>query len=642
MKNVFCTVVIGGLLFCNGLFSIEKKQSENVNPFGVCAHLSRWEFDCADAELKLMKEAGISAFRTDFDWGAIEREKGNFNYSKWDALVAKAESAGVEISTIIPGGVPKYARPFPYHLDEFAQATEKFVTHYKGKIKYWEMVNEPNHISFWGGLQPNADEYRALIKKLYPAIKKANPDAVALFAGVAGTPFPYIESVFKDGGAKCFDVMNIHPYSWGEPPENSLVSRIKRTRALMKKYDVGDKPIWITEMGYTSAKPNPCTKKYIERAIKICGYDVKEIVIGHLSDEKYGFYSDAFVGDVKSMIPNARKYQRVTFEKLKRLSPEVCPVLFIGENEGFPYDYLDAMRTYLANGGIVVFTGGVPFYFDIKVDKNGNIKRTSVGRKTMEYFRIDVKSKNDDDMKFVNSYLSNVRAKRGDVVKKESCKEFADIKPIGDYIGRVYASQKTMGKDDKFIPIINAVFGDKKIPLGAIYKYGGDMKGAFIAMFSKGREYASENLQAQMLPRQYILARSEGVQRIFKYCFRNNERDYTRESHFGIIRKNLEPKPAYYAYKTMSEMLGDAIPVVKNHNGLYFAEWTKSDGTSVSAIWTGMYKKRVNIDFSGDVKTVKNYLGKDISYKVTDKTISLTVSGGIVYIVGIKDIKLKN
>ena len=71
--------------------------------------LSRWEFDCADAQLKLMREAGISAFRTDFDWGAVEKEKGKFNYSKWDSLVAKAQSAGVEVLTIIPGATPKFA-----------------------------------------------------------------------------------------------------------------------------------------------------------------------------------------------------------------------------------------------------------------------------------------------------------------------------------------------------------------------------------------------------------------------------------------------------------------------------------------------------------------------------------------------------
>ena len=95
--------------------------------------------------------------------------------------------------------------------------------------------------------------------------------------------------------------------------------------------------------------------------------DVKEITVGHLSDEKYGIFSDAFTGDVKAMIPNAKKYRRITFDKLKTLSVEKCPVLFMGDNEAFPYDYLDDLRSYLAKGGVVVSSGDVPFYFDVKI-----------------------------------------------------------------------------------------------------------------------------------------------------------------------------------------------------------------------------------------------------------------------------------
>ncbi len=642
MKDVFFLVIVSIVFFCAELFSAEKneKQSEVINPYGVCSHLSRWEFDCADAQLKLMREAGISAFRTDFDWGGVEKEKGKFNYSKWDTLVAKAQSAGVEVLTIIPGATPKFARPFPHHLDELAESSAKFVEHFKGKIKYWEMVNEPDHLSFWGGLQPNPIEYRALIKKVYPALKKVNPDAVILYGGLAGTPFKYMEETFKDGGANCFDVMNVHPYCWGAPPELTLIERLRGTRKMMEKYGVGDKPIWITEIGYTSAYPNPCTKNYIERAIKICGHDVKEITVGHLSDEKYGIFSDAFTGDVKAMIPNAKKYRRITFDKLKTLSVEKCPVLFMGENEAFPYDYLDDLRSYLAKGGVVVSSGDVPFYFDVKIDKDGSAKRIVGGRKTMEYFRIGAKSRNDADMQFIVPYLSNKRGERGDVVKKESGEGFVDIKPVGNYSGRLYASAHAKAPEDKFIPILYAVFGDKKIPLGAIYKYGGDMNGAFIAMFSKGREYASEKLQAQMLPREYILARSEGVERIFKYNFRSNEWNFSRESHFGIIRRNLEPKPAYHAYKTLTKMLGKAIPKYKNFTGFYIAEWTKEDGTPVSAVWTGMYGRRVCLEFQGDVKEVINYLGKEKSYKISENKINMTASGGVSYIVGAKNLKI--
>ena len=161
-----------------------------------------------------MREAVIGSFRTVLDWNKIEPEKGKFDFKLWDSLVDIASAEGIEILSIIPGGTPKFAQPFPYHADEMAASSAEIVRHFKGRIKYWEIVNEPNHISFWGGLEPNASEYAALLKKVYPAVKKANPDAVVLYGGVAGVPLDYVEKTFKEGAANSFDVMNIHPYNW--------------------------------------------------------------------------------------------------------------------------------------------------------------------------------------------------------------------------------------------------------------------------------------------------------------------------------------------------------------------------------------------------------------------------------------------
>lgn len=148
------------------------------------------------------------------------------------------------------------------------------------------------------------------------------------------------------------------------------------------------------------------------------------------------------------------------------------------------------------------------------------------------------------------------------------------------------------------------------------------MKGAFVAIFSDGGENATEELQAKMLPREYLLARAAGVERVYKYNFRSNENNYMRESHFGIIHRNLDPKPAYVAYKTLTEMLGNAVPAYRQEGILNVATWKKSDGTPVCAVWMRMYLRKLKIKFDGAPTSARNYLGKPVKFKASDRNPS--------------------
>lgn len=625
----------------NSLFAADSKKTDVENPYGVCAHLSRSEFDIAPDEIRLMREAGIGGFRTDFDWSAVENKNGELDFSRWDKLVEYSKEGGVEVLPIISGSVPARMRPFPHHPDEFAEAYGKAVARYKGKIKFWEIVNEPDHISFWGGLEPNPAEYSVLLKKTSEAVRKNNPDAVVLYGGVSGIPFEFIEETLKRGCGKYFDIMNVHPYNWGGIQEGVLIPRIERLRALMKKYGIGDKPIWITEFGYFSSDINPCLKAYIKRAVEKLGVDISKTTVCYLGDDKYNFFSDAFTGSVKRIFPNAKKYKRITFDKLGKLSPEKYPLLYLGGNESYPYEFIEPLYNYVRDGGIAVHSGGLPFYFNTKLDKDGNTMRCGGDRSTMKIFRLSSKTWNDADMKFVKPALGNTRPYRQAILKKESGKGFEDIKPDGFYHGRLYVSGDAAGPEDKFEPFLYAVFGDKKIPIGATLKYGGDMKGAFVAIFTSGGENATEEVQGKMIPREYILARAAGVERVYKYNFRSFEANHMRESHFGIVHKNLEPKPAYIAYKTLTKMLGTAVPKYEKVGVFHTASWTRADGTPVFAVWTGMYKRGVSISFEGEVKSVSDYLGKEVSYRASDGKVRLTADGGVVYIEGIRNAKVE-
>ena len=101
-----------------GIFlSGAEKPATIGSPYGICAHLNRWEFDRMPQELELMKQAGIRHVRTDLDWNRVEKIKGSWNFERWDALVKEAEKQGISILPILGGTQPRWGSPLVKHMD---------------------------------------------------------------------------------------------------------------------------------------------------------------------------------------------------------------------------------------------------------------------------------------------------------------------------------------------------------------------------------------------------------------------------------------------------------------------------------------------------------------------------------------------
>ena len=160
---------------------------ESPSRFGVCSHLNRWEFPVVDQQLPIMKKAGIKYVRTDLDWAQVEPKEGEWNFSKWDAVLDEISAQNMEILPILPGSVPERAAPAYKNLDKFETYLRKCVERYKDRIKAWEIYNEPNLKSFWGD-NPNPAEYAKLLERAYKAIKSIDPKLKVLYAGVSGVP----------------------------------------------------------------------------------------------------------------------------------------------------------------------------------------------------------------------------------------------------------------------------------------------------------------------------------------------------------------------------------------------------------------------------------------------------------------------
>ena len=218
------TAIFPGLLLIGA-----EKVSTIGSPYGICAHLNRWEYDRMPQELELMKKAGIRHVRTDLDWNQVEKTKGSWNFERWDALVKEAEKKGISILPILGGSQPRWASPLVSHMDDWKTYLRTVLARYPG-LSHWEIVNEPNLGEF-----SRAETYGPFLKESYRTIKNAKPGAIITTGGFADIPLSYLERMLKSGGAGSFDIMNVHPYYWKNYPEASLAFELNQLKKLMKK-----------------------------------------------------------------------------------------------------------------------------------------------------------------------------------------------------------------------------------------------------------------------------------------------------------------------------------------------------------------------------------------------------------------------
>jgi hypothetical protein len=118
-------------------------------------------------------------------------------------------------------------------------------------VRSWQIWNEPNISVYWTQ-QPFMRGYARLLDTAYPAIKQADPGATVVMAGLANFSWRDLRRLFTKGGAKLrFDVAAVHPFS-GRP--SNSVKIVALNRAVLDHHGARTKPIWLTELTWSSAK----------------------------------------------------------------------------------------------------------------------------------------------------------------------------------------------------------------------------------------------------------------------------------------------------------------------------------------------------------------------------------------------------
>ncbi len=255
-----------------------------------------WGSGEMERDMRLARDAGFTWVKQMFQWNYIEgKGKGKYEWNEPDRILLAARSNDLKVVARIDYS-PRWARPEgadpssngpPTNYKDFGDFLFALASRYRtdsayGTIHAYQIWNEPNLDREWGMRSPSSDEYLALLKVAYEAIKSADPKAIVISAGMSPTTTNaanarpdtvFVEAMYKAGGQQYFDMLGVHAPGFKAPPEASpeevaanpiynhgegSLGRIytfrhaEELRAIMERYGDVDRKMAVLEYGWTS------------------------------------------------------------------------------------------------------------------------------------------------------------------------------------------------------------------------------------------------------------------------------------------------------------------------------------------------------------------------------------------------------
>lgn len=243
-----------------------EEGDERNDLVAVCAHVERFQYG-GKATARMLKRIGISSWRGDGNWNNTEVSQGTYQdnaviegvreYMQEDGVSTMLVAGN--ISNLYNGG-----RGDRWYVDteDALRGYGNFVEHLATKegLKYIEVINEFNHSGI-NQAKMSIEGYIKYCKAAYEAVQKVNPEIKVIAGGLAGYDTAFIENFMEKGGLAYCDGISYHPYQYGSFNLATFNSQTDRTNQLAVKYSGETKPIYLTEMGWSTANDEKMNHK---------------------------------------------------------------------------------------------------------------------------------------------------------------------------------------------------------------------------------------------------------------------------------------------------------------------------------------------------------------------------------------------
>ncbi len=257
--------------------------------YGINVHLW-WDRWAAMRDWRLVTEGGFTWVKQRLAWRDVEGDRGQYDWSIPDQIVDEAVQRSLNLVFRLDGTPDWAATPDspaaldtpPTDVQEFGTFCHAVATRYRGRVRGYQVWNEPNLAREWGGQPPDPVSYVALLRACYLGIKTADPQALVISAGLAPTgsgppeampDADFLGAIYEAGAASFFDLLGLNAPGYAAPPEAApgevarrseygdhsffCFRHVEEMRAIMERYGDGARQVAILEFGWTTDPVHP-------------------------------------------------------------------------------------------------------------------------------------------------------------------------------------------------------------------------------------------------------------------------------------------------------------------------------------------------------------------------------------------------
>lgn len=236
--------------------------------------------------VRYVAASGARGVRDDIRWSTVQPARGRWDWEIPDAMLTAAVGARLRLLPVLDS-TPEWARPgvsdMPRSADDYAVFAAEVVARYGPGGRFWkehpeldarlaprwfELYNEPYLPEPEGQEGTDPVAYARTVRAAVVKARAANPAARFLLAADVSAPTPeevYVPwlaglyAAVPDLG-RFYDGVAVHPYGLIEPVERYTpgegdrfqTRRIEDLRRELVRRGAGAKPLWITEIGWST------------------------------------------------------------------------------------------------------------------------------------------------------------------------------------------------------------------------------------------------------------------------------------------------------------------------------------------------------------------------------------------------------
>ncbi|MBL8163237.1 MAG: O-antigen ligase family protein [Anaerolineae bacterium] len=254
--------------------SLDSNLPFRVPRFGVNVELEQYDDARLRRHLGWMQQAHVTWLRQIVRWDELEPHPDEYNWGPWDKITAAvAEFPQLRLVAVLVNS-PDWAREQgdltapPQDPARFAAFASAFADRYSNIVDHYQIWDEPNLASAWGGLEPRPADYLALLSAAYQAIHDSDPHATVLSAALAPTTetggqnisdLLYLRDLYALGANEYMDAaagkpfgFSIHPLDRQVRTDTLSFSRAVALREVMLDFNQGKQALWAANWGWNA------------------------------------------------------------------------------------------------------------------------------------------------------------------------------------------------------------------------------------------------------------------------------------------------------------------------------------------------------------------------------------------------------